>query len=149
MHPPTGAAAAADGAITAWSRATAAVGKARDRERSAHEDLERQLDAHTTSWTAIAEGHFVTVSLGGPEEPGQPGGAKYVLGPPTRPPLTFDDDFLPDPGTTPTVADRLSWAEWGVTMEAARVARPDLDDALALYAHYRDGSGTPTHSESG
>jgi len=31
----------------------------------------------------------------------------------------------------------------GIQADGARVLRPDLDDALDLYAHYRDNTGTP------
>lgn len=67
---------------------------------------------------------------------------KYHIGPPAAPKLTFDNDFPYDPNTTATPADYASWKKWQAVLRGAQVARPDLDDALDLYAHYRDGTGT-------
>jgi hypothetical protein len=79
----------------------------------------------------------------GPDAPGQPGGARYVIGNPTRPPLTFDEDFVFDPDADAGFGDYVSWNVWGTKADAARLLRPDLDDALNLYGHYRDASGDP------
>ena len=78
-----------------------------------------------------------------PDDPGQPGGARYTIGDPTRPPLKFDDDFVYDPNAKATLDDYKSWNEWGIKMRGARLLRSDLDDSLQLYGHYRDGTGTP------
>jgi hypothetical protein len=78
-----------------------------------------------------------------PDDPGQPGGARYTIGDPTRPEIRFDDDFVYDPNASATFDDYVSWNEWGLRMRGARVLRPGLDDSLDLYAHYRDGTGTP------
>ncbi|WFE53620.1 hypothetical protein [Micromonospora sp. WMMD1155] len=67
---------------------------------------------------------------------------EYQIGPPTVPALTFDDDFPYDPNATPTPGDYASWNKWQAMLRAGQTARPDLDDALDLYAHYRDGTGT-------
>lgn len=79
----------------------------------------------------------------GPEAPGQPGGARYTLGDPTRPPLSFDDDFVYDPDADAGFGDYWAWNEWGMKLRGASLLRSDLDDSLELYAHYRDASGTP------
>ncbi len=68
--------------------------------------------------------------------------ATYVLGPPTRPPITFDNGFLDRfPPRAPTVSDRLELARWRVIVEGAEVLRPDLVDATAAYRHFLDGGG--------
>jgi uncharacterized protein YukE len=79
----------------------------------------------------------------GLEAPGQRGGYRYTLGEPTRPAITFDDDFVFDPNAEASLSDYLSWTEWGAKLHGAPLLRSDLDDALELYAHYRDGTGTP------
>ena len=76
------------------------------------------------------------------DQPGAPGGAAYVIGPSTEPPLTYTDSFPYDPNARPTPADHLSWAKWGAQAAGAHLLRPDLDDALRVYDHYRDNSGT-------
>ncbi len=77
------------------------------------------------------------------EPPGQPGGSKFVLGDPTKPPLKWDEDFPYDPNAEPTRGDRLAWLRWEAKLKGADVIRPDLDDALAAYRHYRNGNGDP------
>ncbi|MBX7266919.1 hypothetical protein KIF24_13365 [Micromonospora sp. Llam7] len=67
---------------------------------------------------------------------------KYHVGPPTAPELRWDNDFPYDPNATPTPADYAGWNKWQAILRGAQAARPDLDDALALYAHYRTGLGT-------
>jgi hypothetical protein len=107
------------------------------------------VQAHIDDYDAmLGHGTGVLGELGhaaapGPDEPGQPGGEKYVIGSPTRPPFTFDDDFVLDPDADASLGDHVSWNEWGLKMSGAGLLRPDLDDSLQLYAHYRDGSGTP------
>nr|MDT0665602.1 hypothetical protein [Micromonospora sp. DSM 115978] len=75
--------------------------------------------------------------------PGGRGGPRFVIGPPTRPWFDFDDDFPYDPDADPGWADYASWAKWKAMLKAGEVARPDLDDATALYQHYTSGSGDP------
>lgn len=84
----------------------------------------------------------------GKPAPGQPAPvqadpAKYVIGAPTKPALKFDDDFMYDPNAKATFGDYVDWNKWGAMQRGAQVLRPDLDDATELYAHYRDGTGTP------
>lgn len=42
-----------------------------------------------------------------------------------------------------TWEDYLSWWKWEGYLRGGQAARPDLDDALPMYEHYRDGSGIP------
>lgn len=70
--------------------------------------------------------------------------AKYEEGPPERPELDFDDHFpYKSKEGEATWSDHMAWSEWAAKLNGARLLRPDLDDALDLYAHYRDGSGEP------
>ena len=73
----------------------------------------------------------------------QPKGIEYRIGRGSRVRYEFDDDFRFDPSASPTAADRRSWLRWGATSYGARVLRPDLDDAVAGYEHYRGGTGGP------
>lgn len=66
----------------------------------------------------------------------------YQIGDPKEPEMTWDEDFVYD-SEEPSAGDYVSWAEWGAKAAAARVARPDLDDALDFYDHYRSNSGEP------
>ncbi|MBO0875667.1 MAG: hypothetical protein J2P19_20000, partial [Pseudonocardia sp.] len=70
-------------------------------------------------------------------------GSSYRIGDPTRPRIGLDEDFRHDPDAKASFGDDLSWIRWGAQLRAARFLRPDLDDATAMYAHYRDGTGTP------
>lgn len=76
------------------------------------------------------------------EAPGEPGGEPYVIGPPTRPELTWDEDFVYD-SRDPGFDDYTSAAEWKAKMAGARAVRWDLDDALDAYGHYWDNNGEP------
>jgi hypothetical protein len=67
---------------------------------------------------------------------------KYHIGPPTAPHFTYNDDFPYDPSVIPAAADHLNWAKWSAMLAGGDALRPDLDDALDAYAHYRDGTGT-------
>ena len=77
------------------------------------------------------------------DPPGAPGGQAYVIGPATEPPLTYTDSFPYDPNARATPADHAAWLKWGAQAAGAHLVRPDLDDALRVYDHYRDNSGTP------
>lgn len=79
----------------------------------------------------------------GTEPPGQPGGAPYVLGSPTSPPINYTDGFAYGSAGDPTVGDYVAWNKWGLMLRGGTALRPDLDDATELYAHYRDNTGTP------
>lgn len=76
------------------------------------------------------------------ETPGEPGGESYVIGPPTRPELTWDNDFVYG-SRDAEFDDYTAAAEWKAKMAGARVTRWDLDDALDAYGHYWQNSGEP------
>lgn len=87
----------------------------------------------------------VPASPGGPgtdpgDAPGEPGGEQYVLGPPTRPEIEWDEDFEYDSDDDPTWDDRTSWVEWNAKAEATRL-HPGLQDAGSIYRHYLGNSG--------
>lgn len=70
--------------------------------------------------------------------------AKYEEGDPSRPHFTWDDDFpFNSKAGEETWADRREWAEWGAKLRGAQLLKPELDDALELYEHYRTADGTP------
>lgn len=76
------------------------------------------------------------------EGPAQPGGEAFVIGPPTKPDIEWDEDF--EYGSAdPTFDDYAAAAEWKAKMTGARLLRRDLDDALDAYAHYWDNNGKP------
>ncbi|MBD5785049.1 hypothetical protein IF650_02540 [Cellulosimicrobium terreum] len=75
------------------------------------------------------------------DEPGVPGGDPYVVGPPTRPDIEWDDDFVYD-SADPAPSDYRDWLEWKAKAEATRV-HPGLQDAGEFYRHYLDNSGDP------
>ena len=77
------------------------------------------------------------------DDPGAPGGAPFIIGPATEPPLTYAEYFPYDPNAQASAADRAAWLKWGAQAAGAHLIRPDLDDALRVYDHYRDNSGTP------
>jgi hypothetical protein len=74
---------------------------------------------------------------------GEAGGPAFVIGPPTRPRFEWDPDFPGDPDDAPTLRDHANWRRWGAMLQAGRHLRPGLDDAVALYRHYRGGTGEP------
>jgi len=74
------------------------------------------------------------------DAPGVPGGETYVVGPPTRPDIAWDEDFEYASDDNPTWGDRASWLEWSTKAEATRV-HPGLQDAGAIYRHYLGNSG--------
>ncbi len=76
------------------------------------------------------------------EKPGQAGGEAFVIGDPTRPELTWDEDFVYG-SAEPGFDDYKDAAEWKAKMAGARLLRGDLDDALDAYSHYWDNNGEP------
>ncbi|MGI5187768.1 hypothetical protein ACQEVI_06460 [Promicromonospora sp. CA-289599] len=73
--------------------------------------------------------------------PGEAGGPGVVIGPPTKPDITWDDDFeygSADPG----FGDYVDWNTWGLKEKAAHL-HPGLQDAADFYSHYRDNTGLP------
>ena len=74
--------------------------------------------------------------------PGEPGGPEFVVGPPTKPDIQWDEDFAYG-SAEPTAKDYLSRAEWEGKLVGGRLLRPDLDDATQMYKHYWDNNGNP------
>ena len=73
--------------------------------------------------------------------PGETGGPGYVIGPPTKPDLTWDDDYEYD-SADPEFGDYVDWNSWGLKETAAH-AHPGLQDAADFYSHYRSNTGLP------
>lgn len=73
--------------------------------------------------------------------PGEPGGPAYVVGPPSKPSLTWDEDFEYD-SKEPEVGDYVDWAAWSAKEKAAHF-HPGLQDAADFYSHYMADSGEP------
>lgn len=121
------------------------------RLRSDHAAAEAELDSVATTVAGMlgrgpndADKQQINSLTGGDgSAPGAPGGPHYVVGPRTVPPFHYDDDFPFDPDASAGFGDYKAWLEWQAKLSGGRIARPDLDDALALYAHYRDATGTP------
>ena len=80
--------------------------------------------------------------VGGPLAGPLPDGPAFAVGPPTRPDLTFDEDFPGEPAS-PGVADWLARARWRSQLFGGELVRSDLDDATTLYRHYWEGDGAP------
>lgn len=81
----------------------------------------------------------------GDKEPAAPASGDasgFTIGPPTKPEIPWDEDFVYD-SATPTPEDYLSRAEWQAKLAGGRVIRSDLDDATEMYRHYWDNNGTP------
>lgn len=74
------------------------------------------------------------------DAPGVAGGEQYVVGPPTRPEIEWDEDFEYASADDPTWDDRTSWAKWNAFAEGTRL-HPGLQDAGAIYRHYLGNSG--------
>lgn len=75
-----------------------------------------------------------------PPTPGD--GSEFTIGPPTKPDISWDEDFVYG-SATPTPEDYLSRAKWQAKLAGGRVIRSDLDDATEMYRHYWDNDGTP------
>ena len=66
----------------------------------------------------------------------------FHFGPPEVPQISTDEGFVYG-SKSPTLQDYLDFQVWNAKLEAAKVFRPDLDDATQMYAHYLDNTGTP------
>ncbi|MDH6196407.1 uncharacterized protein YukE [Mycobacterium frederiksbergense] len=75
-------------------------------------------------------------------KPGEPGGPEFVIGPPTKPDIPWDEDFEYD-SAEPGLQDYLTRAEWEAKLVGGRLLRSDLDDATEMYRHYWDNNGKP------
>ena len=69
--------------------------------------------------------------------------AVYQLGPPQRPPITFDNGHLVLGRRSATAGDYVALAKWKAKLEVAEALRPDLTDALAAYRYFLEGGGVP------
>jgi hypothetical protein len=79
-----------------------------------------------------------------PTETGSETADGYRLGSPHRPDITFDEDFVYG-SESAGPGDYLAAAKWRLMLDGGRVARRDLDDATAAYAHYWDNTGMDFH----
>lgn len=75
-------------------------------------------------------------------QPGEPGGSEFVIGPPTKPDIHWDEDFEYN-SAEPGPRDYLKRAEWEAKLAGGRLLRGDLDDATQMYRHYWDNDGRP------
>ncbi|WP_186446970.1 EspA/EspE family type VII secretion system effector [Mycolicibacterium porcinum] len=75
-------------------------------------------------------------------KPGEPGGPEFVIGPPTKPDISWDEDFEYN-SAEPGWKDYLKRAEWEAKLAGGRLLRADLDDATQMYRHYWDNDGKP------
>ncbi|WP_234816670.1 MULTISPECIES: hypothetical protein [Mycolicibacterium] len=74
--------------------------------------------------------------------PGEPGGPEFVIAPPTKPKLEWDEGF--EYGSAkPTWQDYVKRMEWLAKLAGGRMIRSDLDDATQMYRHYWDNNGEP------
>lgn len=74
--------------------------------------------------------------------PGEPGGPSFVLGPPTRPDFTWDEDFEYD-SADPGFGDYVAREKWLAKLRGGQLLRSDLDDATQMYSLYWDNNGDP------
>lgn len=74
--------------------------------------------------------------------PGEPGGPAYVIGPPTKPPISWDEHFVYRSENSGW-QDFMDWEKWRIMSDGARLLRSDLVDALDFYDHYRSNTGEP------
>lgn len=72
--------------------------------------------------------------------PGEPGGPEFVVGPPTRPDIEWDDDFEYD-SASPGLTDHLARAKWLAMLRGGQLLKPELDDATQMYRHYWSNTG--------
>ena len=146
----------------AWDRYGDAIKAAKDakvadlvrRKRLAADDLDgtaadiatmlgrgpNQKDWNTLgSVSAVPMGYLPYVEGGGP---GEAGGPHFVIGPPTKPDIEWDEDFIygsKDAGWR----DHLEKAKWTAKLRGGQLIGSDLDDATQMYGHYWDNNGDP------
>ncbi|MGH3360158.1 MAG: hypothetical protein ACRDO7_15255 [Nocardioidaceae bacterium] len=97
-----------------------------------------QKDWNTLGSVGAVSASFATYVEGG--KPGEKGGPHFVIGEPTRPKITWDEDFIYDSKDS-NWDDHLAKMKWLAMMQGAHVARSDLDDATTLYEHYWENNG--------
>lgn len=113
-------------------------------DRAGHE-LAAMLERgpNEDDWTTLGSFGAVPVDFshlvpGG--APGEPGGPEFVIGPPTRPDIAWDDDFVYD-SASPGLADFLARAKWMAMLRGGQLLKPELDDATQMYQHYWSNTG--------
>ncbi|QNE35469.1 hypothetical protein [Leifsonia shinshuensis] len=75
--------------------------------------------------------------------PADADGHGFSLGPPRRPSITWDEDFIYN-SDTPTFQDHANSVKWMAMLRGAQLLRAgDLADALAAYQHYWSNTGDP------
>jgi hypothetical protein len=136
-----------DEADALWTMATTAYDDALRLETNARKDTARRLEsAYRSLPDFLADSNLavrVIASVPGVHNGLPPEYFWGEIGPPTPPNLTFKTDFPYDPAAHATVGDIASREKWMLRLDAARLARPDLDDATAAYARYMADSGEP------
>ena len=103
------------------------------------EQLQRIDRTHSVEVEGALATIAFTMPMGGPSESVSEVDG-YRQGPPARPDIPWDDDY-PVGSEEATLEDWIKWHEWGAKLNGARLLRPDLDDALDMYSHYRSNSG--------
>lgn len=143
---------AMDQARDGWAdRVATARAELLERLRSDHAAAEVELDGAATMVASMLDRgpneadmqHISSLTGDDGSAPGAPGGPHYVVGPRTVPPFMYDNDFPYDPDASASLGDHWDWQVWQAKLHGAQLSRADLDDALALYAHYTDATGTP------
>lgn len=86
---------------------------------------------------AVPKGYLPYVEGG---DPGEPGGPHFVIGPPTKPDIEWDEDFIYD-SKDAGWRDHLEKAKWMAKLRGGQLIRSDLDDATQMYRHYWDNNG--------
>lgn len=103
------------------------------------EQLQHIDRTHAIEVEGVLAAIAFTMPMGGPSESVSEVDG-YRQGPPARPDIPWDDDY-PVGSDEPTLEDWIKWHEWAAKLHGARLLRPDLDDALDMYSHYRSNSG--------
>ncbi|MBE6474929.1 MAG: WXG100 family type VII secretion target [Actinomyces succiniciruminis] len=68
----------------------------------------------------------------------------YTTGDPPDRTINFDDYFpFGSKRGEATQEDLKQWLKWEAMLRGGQMLRPDLDDSLPMYEHFRDASGTP------
>lgn len=102
---------------------------------------------NATDWNTLASvgavpANYATYAKYQPTHgPGEPGDPHFVIGPPTKPHIEWDEDFIYGSKDS-TVGDWFSWQEWQMKLKAAQLGKPSWDDATRMYDHYLDNTGT-------
>lgn len=80
-------------------------------------------------WGGGAHGLFGSADPADPADPGVAGAPHFVLGPPTRPHIGWDEDFIYD-SKSAGWRDFLAREKWQAKLTGAKLLRSDLDDAV-------------------